>query len=47
MKKRELDQKVAEFGNKIVYPGYVIRLLIFLVRISEVRSVPRIIQILE
>jgi len=43
----ELDQKVAEIGKKILNPGYVIRLVLILIRMGEVRSVPRIIQILE
>jgi hypothetical protein len=47
VKKKILDQNVADIGNKIVYPGWVIRLLLFLVRIGEMRSVTRIIQILE
>jgi len=47
LKIEELDRKVAEIGKKILNPGYVIRLVLFLIRIGEVRSVPRVIQILE
>jgi len=43
----ELDQKIAALGKKILNPGYVIRLVLMIIRIGEIRSVARIIRILE
>jgi hypothetical protein len=47
LKIRELDKSVSEIGKIILNPGYLIRLLLFFVRISELRPIRRIIQILE
>jgi hypothetical protein len=47
LKIRALDRRVAEIGRVILNPGYLILLFLFLVRIGELRSIRRIIQILE
>lgn len=44
---RELDQAVVKMGRKIQNPGYLLRLVLLLVRLGEIRSIPRIIQVLE
>jgi hypothetical protein len=47
LKIAELDHHVAEIGKMILNPGYIVRLVLFLIRIGELRSVPRIIEILQ
>lgn len=47
LKIEELDHNIAGIGRKILNPGYLIRLVLLFIRIGEVRSVPKIIQILE
>ena len=47
LKIAELDHKIAEIGRVIQNPGYIIRAVLFLIRIGELRSVHRIIEILE
>jgi len=44
---KELDQKVANIHNVILRPGFVLRFVLALVRLGELRSVKRIISILE
>lgn len=44
---KELDQAVVKLGRRIHNPGYLLRLVLLLIRLGEIRSVPRIIQILE
>jgi hypothetical protein len=43
----ELDRHVAEMGKMILNPGYFVGLVLFFIRIGELRSVPSIIEILE
>ena len=47
LKIAELDRHVSEIGKILWNPGYFIRLLLFFIRIGELRSVPSIIEILE
>ncbi len=44
---KELDQKVANIHNVILRPGFVLGFVLALVRLGELRSVKRIISILE
>lgn len=43
----ETDRKIAAMGRVILNPAYLIRIVLILIRIGEIRSVPKIIQILE
>jgi hypothetical protein len=47
LKIKELDQTVVKMGRRIYNPGYFLRLILLLIRVGEIRSVHRIIQILE
>ena len=44
---QELDEKVVKMGRQVLKPGFVIRLLLLLIRMGELRSVSKVIQILE
>jgi len=43
----QLDRDVASLGHLLVPPGRLLRFLLWLVRIGELRFVPTIIEILE
>ena len=43
----DLDNDIFKIGKTILYQGYIIWLVLLLIRIGEMRSVPKIIQILE
>jgi len=44
---KDLDHDISEIGKTISYQGFIIWFVLLLIRIGEMRSVPKIIQILE
>lgn len=47
IKIKDLDRDVSGIGKTILYQGYIVWLVLLMIRIGEMRSVPKIIQILE
>lgn len=47
IKIKDLDNDTFKIGKTILYQGYIIWLVLLLIRVGEMRSVPKIIQILE
>lgn len=47
IKIKDLDNDIFKIGKTILYQGYIIWLVLLLIRFGEMRSVPKIIQILE
>lgn len=46
-KMREIDNHVSETAKTILYQGFIFWLFLLVIRIGEMRSIPKIIQILE
>jgi hypothetical protein len=47
IKIKDLDNDIFKIGKTILYQGYIIWLVLLFIRIGEMRSVSKIIQILE